>query len=116
MFKKLLIALSTLLVLLGVGFTVALWPDHVARTTTLNTLNAKPTDLSRYADPKTAQTLQADSYRVVLESDDQGWSDTAAYAMRINGVSYWVELSRSGRFFPKEKLVRISTYRTDGTN
>ncbi|KRN25317.1 hypothetical protein [Lacticaseibacillus camelliae] len=116
MFKKLLIALSALVVLVGAGFTVALWPDHVARTTTLETLNAKGCDLTRYADPETAQALQSDNYRVVLESDDQGWAGTAAYAMRINGVSCWVELSRTGKFFPREKLVRISTYQPDGTN
>lgn len=116
MFKKLLIALSALLVVGGIGFGVALWPDFVARSTTLNTLNAKQCDLNRYTDPETAQALQSDHYRVVLQSDDQGWAGTAAYAMQINGVSCWVELSRRGRFFPQEKVLRISTFRPDGAN
>lgn len=57
MFKKLLVALSALLVVGGIGFGVALWPDFVARSTTLNTLNAKQCDLNRYTDPETAQAL-----------------------------------------------------------
>lgn len=116
MFKKLVITLGLLLAAGLFGFALWLWPDYVARTTTLKTLNAENVTLTDYTDVETARQLEADNYRVVLDSDNQGSKGVAAYAMKINGVEYWVELKREGNWFPRETLKRISVFQPDGSN
>lgn len=116
MFKKLLIGGASLVALIALCFALMLWPDFSARHATLEALNDPNVELTRYTDPQTARALEADSYRVVLDSDDQGSGNTAAYAMKLNGVTYWVELTRHGRFFPQDTLKKISPFDPSGGN
>ncbi|MFD1392320.1 hypothetical protein ACFQ3L_01810 [Lacticaseibacillus jixianensis] len=116
MLKKLLLGGTTVIVLVAIGFGLWLWPDFSARRTTLKTLNDPNVVLTRYTDPHTARALEADSYRVVLDSDNQGDGKTAAYAMKLNGVTYWVELTRRGSIFPRETLKKISPFDPHGGN